>query len=116
KPESRRSSSTGRKPPVTKILVRRGAQRRFEALKDQTAELPVVISWDRRRADRRIKQNPAMQVPRDRRGADRRQTPPFTWELADFVVVCPPQGQPATGRRRRGGKESTAGRRSKDRN
>jgi hypothetical protein len=27
----------------------------------------------------------------DRRRAERRQNPPFTWELADFVVVERPQ-------------------------
>jgi len=75
--------------PVVEIVVRRGAARRFDALKKQTSELPVVVSWDRRAEDRRESSNPLMQVPRDRRAADRRQNPPFTWQLADFVVVCP---------------------------
>jgi hypothetical protein len=34
-----------------------------------------------------------MDVPRDRRATDRRQKPPFTWDLADFVVVAPAEGQ-----------------------
>jgi hypothetical protein len=41
-----------------------------------------------------------MQVPRDRRATDRRQEPPFTWELADFVVVEPRPDAAATPRRR----------------
>jgi hypothetical protein len=79
---------TAKKEPL-EIVVRRGASRRFKALKKQTSELPVVVSWDRRQEDRRAGSNPSMQVPRDRRANDRRQKPPFTWELADFVVVSP---------------------------
>jgi hypothetical protein len=90
----RRRSVTAKKEPL-EIVVRRGASRRFKALKTQSSELPVVVSWDRRKDDRREKSNPSMEVPRDRRAADRRQKPPFTWELADFVLVCP---TPATGK------------------
>src|SRR4051812_3629298 len=66
------------------IVVRRGAMRRFDALKTRTSELPVVVTWDRRTDQRRDVQATAG-VKRDRREGDRRRTPPFTWELADFV-------------------------------
>ena len=71
-------------------MVRRGASKRFKALKGKTSELPVVVTWDRRDTDRRASEKPSLEVPRDRRATDRRQDPPFTWELADFVVVPPP--------------------------
>jgi hypothetical protein len=66
------------------MVVRRGAIRRFDALKQQTAELPVVVTWDRRQRDRR---NVSGDIARDRRRTERRQQPSFTWDLADFVVV-----------------------------
>jgi hypothetical protein len=66
------------------IIVRRGASRRFEALARKTADLPVVISWDRRKEDRRASPESA---PVERRSNDRRKKQPFTWEAADFVVV-----------------------------
>jgi hypothetical protein len=89
-----KTATARRRPAAAKkksleIIVRRGAPRRFDALKNQTTELPVVVSWDRRASDRRGKASPSMQVPRNRRAADRRRKPPFTWDLADFVVVCP---------------------------
>ena len=64
--------------------MRRGAVSRFEALTRKTADLPVVVSWDRREADRRASSEPASS---ERRSKDRRKAPPFTWEAADFVVV-----------------------------
>jgi len=87
--------STGTKKAPLEIVVRRGAMRRFDALKTRTSELPVVVTWDRRTADRRDSKALAHQVdvPRDRRATDRRQTPPFTWDLADFVVVASAEGQ-----------------------
>jgi hypothetical protein len=87
--------SPGAKKEPLEIVVRRGAVRRFDALKTQTSDLPVVVTWDRRKADRRDSTALAhqMDVPRDRRAADRRQEPPFTWELADFVVVAPTSEQ-----------------------
>jgi hypothetical protein len=95
-----KTASVQRRSPATKkepleIVVRRGAVRRFNALKTRTAEMPVVVTWDRRSADRRDSKAPShqMEVPRDRRAADRRQKPPFTWDLADFVVVAPTDGQ-----------------------
>ncbi len=67
-----------------RMVVRRGALRRFDALKKQTADLPVVVSWDRRQRDRRAASG---DIARDRRRTERRRDPSFTWELADFVVV-----------------------------
>ena len=72
-----------KKKPIG-IVVRRGALRRFDMLKRKSADLPVVISWDRRQTERRgaVESNVG-----NRRTSDRRQTPPSTWDLADFVVV-----------------------------
>jgi hypothetical protein len=67
-----------------RMVVRRGAVRRFESLKRQTADLPVVVCWDRRQRERR---NMSGDIARDRRRVERRQQPAFTWDLADFVVV-----------------------------
>ena len=99
-PSPRRSPGTKKEP--LEIVVRRGATRRFDALKTQTSELPVVVTWDRREADRRTSttRSHQMDVPRNRRGSDRRQKPSFTWDLADFVVVAPVNGQ-KTARRRK---------------
>jgi len=80
------------KKPVG-IVVRRGALRRFDALTRKTADLPVVLSWDRRTTDRRTSREPA---PVELRSGDRRKTPPFTWEVADFVVVDTPEEQDTT--------------------
>jgi hypothetical protein len=66
------------------IVVRRGALRRFDALSRKTTELPVVVSWDRRTEHRRAQSESAAV---ERRSGDRRKTPPFTWDAADFVVV-----------------------------
>ena len=68
------------------IVVRRGALRRFDALARETTNLPVVVSWDRRTENRR---ESAASAEVERRAADRREKPPFTWEVADFVVVEP---------------------------
>ena len=80
---------TDRRRPAANVelVVRRGALRRFNKLKQATAELPVVVSWDRRQGDRRAS---SRDVQSERRRTDRRQTPPFTWHTADFVVVEKP--------------------------
>ena len=75
------------------IIVRRGALRRFDALARKTADLPVVVSWDRRTKQRRASDESA---PVERRSSDRRKTPPFTWDAADFVVVGAAQEPDAT--------------------
>lgn len=72
---------------AVRIFVRIGALRRFHLLKRKTAELPVLVTWDRRRNDRRASSS---SVEADHRRADRRQKPPFTWDVADFVVVEEP--------------------------
>jgi hypothetical protein len=80
------------------IVVRRGAIRRFDALKTRTSELPVVLTWDRRTDDRRDR-GASASLKRDRRESERRKAPPFTWDLADFVVV------ERGGRRKKAGKK-----------
>ena len=71
------------KKPVG-IVVRRGALRRFDVLTRKTADLPVELSWDRRTTDRRkTSSEPSVEL----RSGDRRKAPPYTWEVADFVVV-----------------------------
>ena len=68
----------------TVIRVKRGALRRFDQLKTKGEGLPVEVKWDRRTTERRSE---ASAEGPDRRGQDRRQAPPFTWDAADFVVV-----------------------------
>jgi hypothetical protein len=75
---------------TVKLIVRRGAVDRFKKLKKKTADLPVEVSWDRRKEERRTS---SQGVSTDRRKTDRRQKPPFTWELSDFVVVEKPRGR-----------------------
>jgi hypothetical protein len=72
-------------PKPVGIVVRRGAQRRFDGLTQKAAGLPVVVSWDRRQGDRRA--STQLVGKTDQRKTDRRQKPPFTWEAADFVVL-----------------------------
>lgn len=70
----RRSGDT----PAVELVVRRSALRRFDKLKQATADLGVKLSWDRRTSER------------EHRQIERRKEPPFTWEVADFVVVEKP--------------------------
>jgi hypothetical protein len=67
-----------------RLIVRRGAVDRYKKLKKKTAGLPVEVAWDRRKKERRTA---SATTDNDRRKGDRRQKPPFTWELSDFVVV-----------------------------
>ena len=69
--------------PLARIFVRIGALRRFHALTKKTADLPVEVTWDRRRSDRRE----ASESESATAQPDRRAKPPYTWEVADFVVV-----------------------------
>jgi hypothetical protein len=73
----------GKQTGFVRMFVRIGALKRFHFLKKKTADLPVSVEWDRRRTDLRSgeDENP------NPRGAERRGSPPFTWETADFVVV-----------------------------
>lgn len=72
---------------MLRIFVRIGALKRFHALKEKTKDLPVTIDWDRRRGERRQENGSARH---GRRSGDRRAAPPFTWDVADFVVVEDP--------------------------
>jgi hypothetical protein len=75
------------------LVVRRGALRRFHKLQKETADLPVVVTWDRRSGDHpdATPGDGSESAPEDRR---RQQS--FTWELADFIVVPgEPQEAPA---------------------
>ena len=89
----RKHTKTGQKRPRAKapspkpigIVVRRGALRRFDALTRKTAGLPVVVSWDRRQVDGRASSERSQ--PTDQQKTERRQKPPFTWEVAEFVVL-----------------------------
>lgn len=74
------------------LVVRRGALQRFEKLKEKAANLPVEVVWDRRQGERRVACD---ETSRGQRKGDRRQKPPFTWEVSDFVVV------PRTAQRKR---------------
>jgi hypothetical protein len=80
------ASVAPRKP--IELIVRRGAVRRFHTLKEKTADLPVDVLWDRRESDRRAA---ACKDSAERRSGDRRQPPPFTWEVSDFVVAAKPK-------------------------
>jgi len=86
--EARRRTAPRKKQEAIEIVVRRGAIRRFDALKTRTSELPVVVTWDRR-TDERRGNAASTDRNRNRRETERRRTPPFTWDLADFVVVEP---------------------------
>ena len=76
--------------PLVRIFVRIGALRRFHALTKKTADLPVEVTWDRRRRDQSAAADSDSSAPH----ADRRAKPPYTWDVADFVVVEDPQPQP----------------------
>ena len=65
--------------PVT-LVVRRGALRRFDRLKQATRELPAEVIWDRRGKGK--SSIGAMPEPTN----NRRKTTPSTWDLADFVL------------------------------
>jgi hypothetical protein len=84
----RRRAAARKKQDAIEIVVRRGAIRRFDALKTRTSELPVVVTWDRR-TDERRDEDEATGAQRNRRQTERRRKPPFTWDLADFIVVEP---------------------------
>jgi hypothetical protein len=88
--ESEKDSEEQATSPTT-IVVRRGALKRFDSMKKKTAGLPVNLVWDRRVGGERRAETPA--ADGERRKTDRRKSPPFTWTLADFVVVVPPDGE-----------------------
>lgn len=71
------------------LVVKRGALKRFDSLKKKTAGMPVDVVWDRRVAP---PEDPVASPPRP--PAERRQTPPFTWGVADFLVARGPRRDP----------------------
>lgn len=77
----------GKQPSFVRMFVKIGALKRFHFLKQKTADLPVSVEWDRRRSDRRSEDDAASANVRK---VERRATPPFTWDTADFVVVEEP--------------------------
>jgi hypothetical protein len=86
KSKKRRPQTRAAEP--VELVVRRGALRRFEQLKQKTEALPVKVLWDRRQSDRRV----GSSAPNpDQRKSERRQAPPYTWDIADFVVVGRPR-------------------------
>jgi hypothetical protein len=69
------------------LIVRRGAQRRFEALERKTSHLDVKVIWDRRQRNQR--QSIGV-VQKEQRVSDRRShSAPPSWQLADFTVAVP---------------------------
>jgi hypothetical protein len=66
-----------------RIIVKRGALRRFHRLKQQTVDLPVSVEWDRRTAQ---PDDPGTARP-CRPTEERRGPLPFTWQVAEFVAV-----------------------------
>jgi hypothetical protein len=84
KPRARKRHHAATSTEPVRLIVRRGAEQRFEKLKEKTANLDVVVTWDRREQDRRRASEP---VAGERRKQDRRQQTPFTWDIADFAVV-----------------------------
>jgi len=77
----------GKQHSFVRMFVRIGALKRFHFLKRKTANLPVSVEWDRRRTERRAEEPSA---DANLRKAERRGSPPFTWDSADFVVVEEP--------------------------
>ena len=68
------------------LIVRRGARRRFAALKRKTSHLDVKVIWDRRARTRR---QAAGDMQREQRTCDRRSRSSPSWQLADFAVSVP---------------------------
>jgi thioredoxin reductase len=73
---------TEKSKPVT-LVVRRGALRRFDRLKQATRELPAEVIWDRRAEARGADPGANGVEPKE----NRRKATPSTWDLADFVVT-----------------------------
>lgn len=86
----------GKSRSFVRMFVRIGALKRFHFLKQKTAELPVSVEWDRRRGDRR---SGGPHHNGNLRQGERRNTPPFTWDTADFVVVEEPQPPSSGGKK-----------------
>ncbi len=88
-PKSNKKTPVSQAPEAStpiRLIVRKGAGRRFEALQAKTAHLNVEVAWDQREGDRRTVSEAATA---NRRKSDRRRKASGTWDLADFVVVTP---------------------------
>lgn len=68
------------------LVVKRGALRRFDALKRRTSDLQVEVIWDRRTQSRRTT-GAAPSI--ERRTGERRRPQTFTWNAAEFTVAVP---------------------------
>jgi len=75
---------TKKSKPVT-LVVRRGALRRFDRLKQATRELPAEVIWDRRGKGKSGSDSSSAAVADPTK--NRRKTTPSTWDLADFVLT-----------------------------
>ena len=71
------------------LIVRRGAHRRFAALKNKTSHLDVKVIWDRREQTRR---QAIGDMQHEQRASERRSPQAASWQLADFTVSVPPVG------------------------
>lgn len=85
------AATTPDAPAPVRLFVRRGAVKRFEALKRKTEGLQVEVCWDRREQERRDAAAAAVTptpppASGERRSSDRRTDPTFTWDLADFAI------------------------------
>ena len=68
------------------LVVKRGALRRYDALRRKTANLNVEVIWDRREGARRQEDRP---TDANRRRGDRRGTEDsLMWSEADFTVAA----------------------------
>jgi hypothetical protein len=86
RPKARGAKRTPTATEPIRLIVRRGATKRAQALAAKAAGLNVEIAMDRRVEDRR-RSTEATAV--ERRSGDRRNKPPYTWDVADFAVVVP---------------------------
>lgn len=68
------------------LIVRRGAHRRFAALKTKTSHLDVKVIWDRREQTRR---QAIGDMQQEQRASERRSRHAASWQLADFTVAVP---------------------------
>jgi hypothetical protein len=93
---AKKSSSKAGTATRFRVYVKRGAgARRFEQLERESADLPVVVQWDRRLADRRqpTEAPGAELVGLTPRTGERRKAPSSGSEQADFIVVEVPDDE-----------------------